>query len=523
MYITRISPASQRFLRYFSAFFLQLVLITSLSLSLAVNGGGDSFGAEVFHSGVSIASIPVGGDTYEEARKKLIEAVQARKKTAVRYVLDGQAYPIDLGQLKIAFDIEATLKKAWALSSEQSRWFSRLFGGSAQGADLPLQVAYDRSALAKQLDEIGQKVNRPASPASGVVSGDRMTIVPEVIGYRIDIDQSLAHFDHFLMNELSRSSGEVKLEVEQAVPDIRRSDLESIEQRVAEASFPVAFTGGVEKENMSRLIARLNGSVVFPNQMFSFLEKTGPYTEANGYVPIQVRTDEQTSDELGGGAGQIATALYQAVLKSRLAVLERHAAVRPVSYAKAGLEAAVGGNGLDLRFANDTKQPVLIHAELNDNRVSVSLFSGKGDAPVVTLSTEKGEPIKPGTIIRVDKELPPSQELIERKGSEGFTVAVYQSWTEQGGKEVRQKVSEDYYKPLHNVIAVGPVYEKDRERARAEQNTAPAGAANIPPATVPPAAEDRPPDIPAAPDAPVEADSGTTGEPRVVDGIIYQN
>ncbi|MFD2369063.1 VanW family protein [Brevibacillus sp. GCM10020057] len=527
MYATRIFPASQRFLRYFAAFSLQLVLITSLSFYVAVKWGGGSSGAEVFRSGMSIASIPVGGNTYEEARKKLIAAVQARKKTTVRYVLDGQAYPIDLGQLDVTFDIEATMKKALARSGEQSGLFPRLWGESEQSADLTLQVAYDRAALAKQLGEIGEKVNRPAVPAKGVVSGDRIAIVPEVIGYRVDIDKSLARFDRFLMNELSQSSGDLKLEVEQVVPDMRKSDLEAIEQRVAEASFPVAFTDEVMKENTAKLIARLNGSVVFPNQAFSFLEKTGPYTEENGYVPIQTHTDEQTLDELGGGAGQIATALYQAVLKSRLAVLERHAAVRPVTYAEAGLEAVVGGDGLDLRFANDTKKPVFIHAELSDNRVSVSLFSGKGDAPKVTLSTEKSERIKPNTIIRVDKDLSPNQELIERKGSEGFTVTAYRSWMEMGGKEVRQKVSEDYYKPLHNIIAVGPVYEKDKEEARAGQNAPQEGAAKLPAEAMLPAkeatSEDRPPDIPAAPDTLADSGSGGAGEPRVVDGIIYQN
>lgn len=527
MYATQLSPRRRySFSWFFAIFFVQLILIPALSLFSMIEWGGATFGEKIFQEEIRIASLPVGGQTYEEARQKLLEAVQASQNTEIRFVLDGQAYPIDKSKLQLSFDVEATLQEAYARSREKTGFFSRLWGDSAP-VNVPIKIAFDRAEMSRQLDAIGQQIERPAVSATGAVSGNTISIVPEVVGYRINLEQSLSAFEQVISSNLADWSGELRLAVQEDVPQIRTADLESIKNMLAEQSLPMAVSGSSGLANLQQLVSRLNGTVVLPGETFSFLKATGPYTQENGYVLQPILADEQVvPDQLGGAATQAATALYQTILQNRLTVIERHAAQRPVSYTSAGLEARVDGEELDLRFSNQTEKPLFIHAALQSNQVRVALFGAKQDVPVATLVTEKGATVSPNTIVRVDQTLGPNEEFIERKGSEGFTIAVYQSWQEKGIFR-KQKVSEDYYKPLHNVVAVGPVYEKDKKArattvpgAQQEGDAAPAETADDgggTPAAAPP------PDIP-MPSAPsTDANSGSTGGTEVVNGIIYQN
>ncbi|MGN7470661.1 VanW family protein [Brevibacillus sp. SAFN-007a] len=524
MYATQTVPP-RRYWFFLAVFFVQLVLIPALSLFSMVEWGGVTLGEKIFQEGIRIASLPVGGHLYAEARQKLQEAVQARQRTEIRFVLDGQAYPIDASKLQIRFDVEAALQEAYARSREKSGFFSRLWGASAP-VNVPIKVTYDRAELARQLDAIGQTIERPAVAATGVVSGNTISIVPEVVGYRLDLEQSLSAFEQVMSANLADWSGELRLAVQEDVPPLRKSELESIKYLLAEQYVPTAVSGSSGLTNLQQLVSRLNGSIVLPGQTFSFLEATGPYKQENGYVPLPALADEQVAiDQLGGAATQAATALYQAVLKNRLSVIERYVAPRPVTYASAGLEALVKEDECDLRFVNTTKTPLFIHAALANNQVRLALFGAKPDVPAATLVTEKGETVLPSTIVRVDHTLGPNEEAIERKGSEGFTVAVYQSWQENGAWR-KQKVSEDYYKPLHNIVAVGPVHEKDKKQATAAQGEQQEGdAAQAPVETADDSetsAAAPPPDI-SGPSGPATgATDESAGEPRVENGIIYQ-
>lgn len=526
MYPTHTSPVRRNLLP-FSLIFLQLLVVTTLSFYIAVEWGGNSAGEQQLGQNISIAGIAVGGDTYEQAKTKLLAASQASQQAEVRFLLDGRAFGLDKSKLGIKYDIEGTLREAVEKSGRAAWFLSAIWGESAQKLNIPVKITYDRSELSRQLAEIGTKIARPAVSATGTVSNDKITIVPEVVGYRINLDKSLAVFDRFITGELAAKSKELSLEVQQEMPERLVQDIEAIDTLLAKQTVASVAAEKSSMDNLQRLVSRLNGTIVFPNEMFSFLERTGPYTAENGYTPIPILTDEDVPDRLGGGAAQVATALYQALLQSQLPVIERHAAPRPVSFAQAGLEALVSGDGLDLRFSNPLKEPLFIHAEVQANQISVALFGAKQEIPQTTISTEKKNVIAPDTIVRVNRQLAPNQEMIERKGSEGFTVISYQNWTEQNGNIVRKKISEDYYKPLHNIILVGPVYEKDQDKAEPEQGEEAQAETDEAPPGQEPAQPDSssvpPPDIPTTLEESGSSANGGAGEPTVVDGIIYQN
>lgn len=86
--------------------------------------------------------------------------------------------------------------------------------------------------------------------------------MPEVVGYRINLEQSLSAFEQVISSNLADWSGELRLAVQEDVPQIRTADLESIKNMLAEQSLPMAVSGSSGLANLQQLVSRLNGTVV---------------------------------------------------------------------------------------------------------------------------------------------------------------------------------------------------------------------------------------------------------------------
>ena len=84
----------------------------------------------------------------------------------------------------------------------------------------------------------------------------------------------------------------------------------------------------------------------------------------------------------------MSSTLYNAVLLAGLPITERHNHSRPPKYVGPGRDATVVYPGKDFRFVNDTDQPLLLLARLEDDSLEVSLLGLKPMAEQVSLTVE---------------------------------------------------------------------------------------------------------------------------------------
>lgn len=139
-------------------------------------------------------------------------------------------------------------------------------------------------------------------------------------------------------------------------------------------------------QNVGRAAARIDGQMIAPGATFSFLDVLGEVSRATGYQPGQAIVNNQVVTSIGGGICYVSTVLYRAIFQGGFAVLERH----PHSLALAafsdqpGFDAAVDTSGVDLRWRNDTGQPVVVVARLSGGALTVTLW-GQGDGRTTTV------------------------------------------------------------------------------------------------------------------------------------------
>lgn len=126
--------------------------------------------------------------------------------------------------------------------------------------------------------------------------------------------------------------------------------------------------------NLKLAAAAINGQVILPGKTFSFNKTVGPRTRERGYLEATIFVSGKKEQGMGGGICQVSSTLYNAVLNSKLRVVERHTHSLPVTYVPTGRDATVSYGYLDFRFQNNGKRPVKIRAIVERNILDISFL-----------------------------------------------------------------------------------------------------------------------------------------------------
>ncbi|TDA64489.1 MAG: vancomycin resistance protein [Clostridia bacterium] len=199
-------------------------------------------------------------------------------------------------------------------------------------------------------------------------------------------------------------------------------------------------------QNIKVAARSLDGRIVRRGEVFSFNLATGPRSKDRGYEDAMIVVEGMATPGVGGGVCQVASTLYNAVLRAGLPVVERHPHSRPVPYVPLGTDATVSQDRLDLRFRNDLGVPIKISARVGEGCIAISLHGPPGryrEAAVVPILEDI---LPPPTLVLYDHRLPHGKRFLEQQGQIGYRVAL---WRDAGRPGV---ISRDVYLPVPRVI-----------------------------------------------------------------------
>ncbi len=218
----------------------------------------------------------------------------------------------------------------------------------------------------------------------------------------------------------------------------------------------ISFAGGtdIRNKNIELGIARINGKVVMPGEEFSFTKTIGPVTEEDGFGDAKVFLNGEVTTGIGGGLCQVSTTLFQSVLKAGLPVTERWNHTYSVVLYDVGLDATYSDPGPDLKFKNDTANPIVIKGRTEDQKAIFEIFGVNDGRQASTTEPEISEivdflPAKYVATTTRDKTLP---ECINNPQI-GYTSKIIYGVAYQKGTTTQQ-VFTSTYKPLQRICYV---------------------------------------------------------------------
>lgn len=328
------------------------------------------------------------------------------------------------------------------------------FAPDGQGG---LGLAVDQNAatavLAPQL--AGSEVE--PKDASFSLSGGKPTVVPAIVGDKVNWAKTLEQLPTLLVASTGRTGQAVYEKVDPALTTEAATALGITEPM---GSFTTGGFSGPSGVNIRVVAQKVNGAVVKPGDTFSLNDFTGPRGIEQGYVESGIIDHGRPSTAVGGGISQFATTLYNAAYFAGLEDAGHTEHSYYISRYPAAREATVFDGAIDLKFRNNTQSGVYIEAVATGSDITVRLWGTK-TVNVESVTGDKSKPTEPNTVT-----LPAGKDCIAAEGAPGFTISDTRIITDRKtGREVSRHTRTVKYDPIPVVKCESPEdKEKDPER-----------------------------------------------------------
>ncbi len=156
----------------------------------------------------------------------------------------------------------------------------------------------------------------------------------------------------------------------------QNEELSKINKKIS--SYTTYFSNkGNRGHNIFLASNRLNGTIIMPNETFSYLKVIGPYGASNGYLPAPIYLNSKLATANGGGVCQLASTLYMAQLKAGLETVYRTNHTFAPDYVPKGLDATVYSTTVDYKFKNQYEYPIYIVSYVTGNNLTVDIWTNE--------------------------------------------------------------------------------------------------------------------------------------------------
>ncbi|MDA1338001.1 MAG: VanW family protein, partial [bacterium] len=213
--------------------------------------------------------------------------------------------------------------------------------------------------------------------------------------------------------------------------------------------------------NVHLAATRVNGILVAPGEIFSFVDTVGEVSAASGYKEGYIIYNNRTILGDGGGLCQVSTTLFRAILDAGLPIVSRSGHAYRVSYyeqnSDPGFDATVYVPSVDLKFKNDTGHYLLIVSESKPDEFYLKYnIYGKSDGRKVTITKPVITSVTPPPDeVRQDDSTLPKGTVKQIEWATWGANVEFSRTVERDGKIIYKELFKTNYTPWANAYLVG--------------------------------------------------------------------
>lgn len=201
---------------------------------------------------------------------------------------------------------------------------------------------------------------------------------------------------------------------------------------------------------------KINGTILMPDETFSYNKVVGERTIKAGYKEAGVYMGGKVVNGIGGGICQVSTTLYNAVLLANLDITSRRNHYFITSYVSPSRDATVSYGSIDFQFKNTRNYPVKIECISRNGTCQVFIYGMQEETEYEVEIQDKVTEIIPYTTKTVStNQLPKGESQVIQTGVHGYKSEAYRILKINGKVISKTLLSKDSYNPLQEVIEVG--------------------------------------------------------------------
>lgn len=406
---------------------------------------------------IYINNVSVGGLKKDQA-EQLLKTV-ARKELAEKAVSfsDGeQSFDLYYGDIGATYDFKDAVEKAFQYTRDEDTDGKNIDLLKSEEHRINASVNYNPELLSVFLNSLTEKVNVPPKEPSMWLEDGEFAFAEGEQGKDADLEVAKVNASEILV---TGNIGTVALTFLPTNPNLKVEDIQDCTSLLG--AMTTSFEGkqsAPRNVNIANATSKINNYCMEPGEVFSTNYTLGEMTKANGYRVAKAILGGQYIDDIGGGVCQVASTLYNAVIRSELEIVQRVNHSRKVTYLDYAYDATLSTPEIDFKFKNNQDTPVLLVGYVHGNKVTFEIYGRETRPETRTIKFKKDHisttPPR-GERIKYDSSLPSGRRVVESSASTGHVYKLYKYVYENGELVDTILVNTSTYSMYPAVVRVG--------------------------------------------------------------------
>ena len=414
---------------------------------------------ETIATGVYIGSVDVGGMTKQEAHDAVDAYMDSLMQTNFSLMGPIGYMNITAEEMGITTDVDTVVEEANAIA-KYGDLISRFketkdLEKEHKVVDLPLTL--DKQATANKIYEHRDELNIAAVDNSFRIENGNFVFIPGKTGNEVNIVESVYSIRDFINDDWSPEKTEIALVIDEVQPRGSEEELSKLTSVLGTFQTNFGSSAAGRAQNVRNACSKINGTILYPGEEFSTYEKISPFTQENGYGIAGAYENGQVVESVGGGVCQVATTLYNAVIRAELDVTMRYNHSMMVSYVPPSDDAAIAGTYKDFRFKNNMDTPVYIEGTSDGGILTFKVY-GVENRPsnrVVSFESETVEKKDIEVQFNVSSDYDLGYIATTQSAHQGVVARLWKIVTVDGVQQSREIFNKSTYNSSPKIITVG--------------------------------------------------------------------
>ena len=471
--------------------------------------------------GVKISGNDISKLSKEETKLNLEQVIQEKLARNIKIIAPDFEYQINLSQIGVEYNLNEAIEEAYNIGRNENIFVSNydILKTMIKTEDINLSYTYNEELLNNILNDMASKVPNLVVEPNYCIENETLIISKGKTGNSIDKEKlkqliigkiPLDNKEEGIVIEfIQKEPSEINIEkiYEEVYTEPKDAyyvkdpfeifphvngvnfDLEAAKEMLKEAkeeyeikliittpnvttdkmgteAFPEllsSFSTKYDASNVPRTtnlklaMAKLDGVVVSPGEVFSYNKTLGKRTAEAGYREAGGFAGGKVVQTLAGGICQISSTLYDAVVYANLDIVERHNHMFLAGYVGAGKDATVVYGALDFQFKNTRNYPIRIKTSIGNGIAKIDIYGIREEVEYqVEIATQILSYNTYKVVYEEDSSLAPGTERVTQNGMNGCKSITYKVLKLNGNEVSRTVLSSDSYDPMNKIVKVGP-------------------------------------------------------------------
>lgn len=416
-------------------------------------------------NGVYVDSIHIGGMTVSEAKQRIESYVNEQRSRTITIDFNGNQEAISLQDLGFNYKKNDFITESSLIGKHGNliKRYKELKDVETNNLVYSLEYYLDEEKLMEFVSYNSELYNVLAVNATMKRVAGSFEYTDEQSGIKIEEETTIAAVKNAIFNNWNQQNIVLAAHVIIDEPLYTREMVERADDKLGSFSTTYTSSSADRAGNLANGAKLINNTVLYPGEVFSAYEKLTPFTVANGYFEAGSYANGKVVDSIGGGACQVTTTLYNALLYSELEIVERAAHSMTISYADLSRDAAIAGTWKDLKFKNNKDVPILVEVYTQGRTITFNIWGEETREANRSIKFETVilNEVKPADdVITEDATKPVSYRVTTQSPHTGYTSELIKIVSIDGQEVERSRVNKSTYLAAPRYVTIGTMIEE---------------------------------------------------------------